>query len=97
MLSLVFTVALAAGSAMAAPVADGTISTSFAATCNQYTAERTCALGGDRVLTCLNYDPICPVDFPRSPSNATNTATNQASCEGLAEGAACTTVWSCCN
>lgn len=92
MLSLVFTVALAAGSAMAAPATD-----SFAATCNQYSAERTCTLGGDRVLACLNYDPLCPVDFPRSTFNATNTAANQASCDGLAEGAACTAVWTCCN
>lgn len=89
MLNLIFTVALAATAAMASP-------TLAPRACNQVSGQRTCGIGGDRVLACLS-DPVCPVDFPNSPFDATNEAANQASCAGLAEGAACTAVWSCCN
>lgn len=64
-------------------------------TCMQYTGQRTCAIGGDRVEVCYNYQEICPVGF-NSASSTANLLTNQQECASKADGAACNAVWRCC-
>lgn len=63
--------------------------------CTRFSAPRQCGIGGDRVLTCIDYERICGVGWT-SPSNVTDIAANKQSCEGKTYGDACNAVWTCC-
>lgn len=68
---------------------------SAGSSCTRLSAPRQCGLGGDRVLTCIDYAGLCEPDWT-SPFNMTDYTANQESCEGKAYGDACDAVWTCC-
>lgn len=63
--------------------------------CYRYSAPRQCGLGGDRVMTCIDYENICEPNWT-SPFNSTDADANRESCAGSETGYACTAVWTCC-
>lgn len=71
------------------------VNTTQSGECLRYSAPRSCEVGGDRVLTCIDYENLCNLNWT-SPLNMTDYTANQASCAGKASGDACNTVWTCC-
>lgn len=91
------TLALASGSALASPALlerQQWNSTTTPEGCQLNSGDRKCYVAGDRQLSCIDWNQVCPVGW--STPTTDDEAANRAACAGKAEGDACVTQWTCC-
>lgn len=63
--------------------------------CTRFAAPRTCSVDGNRIASCLEYNPVCPFSW-KGVSNNTDVVLSQESCVGKEYGDKCTAYFTCC-